>query len=285
MTPNINRTTCFVCLVLLTGCSHSPEDLQAEIDNHCSAAMTVRCHVAHFEQDTRQLEAFLSKARDSSYRDPYIAEHGKDAYGQAVLSAEDKRLQLEVQRPVWWARFLAADEPYGLKYMAYSDEKAMAALEQKNDDAWNAYVADLESELEKISDHPVSLSTDVSRLDAAGQSVPSSAVNTALTSAAAPGATAAIRPGFPCAKASSSAEKLICTDAELASLDARMATAYADLIRVESPDAQQEEKTSQTQWLHAKRDQCRSTYCMKVVYRDRIDDMESMAHALSMQGD
>lgn len=86
-------------------------------------------------------------------------------------------------------------------------------------------------------------------------------------------------PSFNCTKASSGSEKLICSDAELAELDARLADGYHRLLSMTDDPADLKQK--QAGWLKATRNACRTTACMKSAYRARIDDLETTAQYLS----
>lgn len=86
-------------------------------------------------------------------------------------------------------------------------------------------------------------------------------------------------PSFDCAKASSSAEKLICSNEELASLDVEMMSAYKQLADG-NPDKNALKK-EQINWIKSKRDACTTVACMADAYHGRINEMEAAAQYLS----
>lgn len=85
--------------------------------------------------------------------------------------------------------------------------------------------------------------------------------------------------GFDCSKASSPAEKLICSDREVASLDLRLTRAYKELLQI-YPD-KSKLKSEQVTWIREKRNMCSSVDCMKAIYQERVDDLESAGQYLS----
>lgn len=89
--------------------------------------------------------------------------------------------------------------------------------------------------------------------------------------AAAPAApqAAAFSPSFDCSYASSAAEKLICSDAALASLDNEMATAYRNLLSI-AGDLRGEIESDQTEWLSTERNACIDANCLTTAMRQRI---------------
>ena len=95
----------------------------------------------------------------------------------------------------------------------------------------------------------------------------------------APLASEAIKPSFDCAKASSPAERLICSSRELAALDVELAEAYK-WLQSTSPDKNTLRK-EQSEWIKNKRNICQTEDCMAKAYRDRIEDLVSQAQYLS----
>lgn len=83
-----------------------------------------------------------------------------------------------------------------------------------------------------------------------------------------------IDPSFDCTKAASSVEKLICSDAQLASLDAELAGLYSE-IRAKAPNGG-ELKEGQRQWMREIRDICADVDCLAVAYKDRIRWLHSI---------
>lgn len=87
----------------------------------------------------------------------------------------------------------------------------------------------------------------------------------------APPQVAAVKPSFDCAKASKPQEKLICSDNELAELDAKLAEAY-------SKATQSGDKTvvlqAQRQWIRQSFNSCSDKDCLLTAYRDRIAQLQ-----------
>jgi serine/threonine protein kinase len=87
----------------------------------------------------------------------------------------------------------------------------------------------------------------------------------------APAPAPAIRPSFDCAKASNDAERLVCSDSQLAALDVKMAQLYQQgLVSVVDTN---EFSGEQIGWL-SQRDVCTDKQCLVVAYNDRIKDLE-----------
>jgi uncharacterized protein/ssDNA-binding Zn-finger/Zn-ribbon topoisomerase 1 len=78
---------------------------------------------------------------------------------------------------------------------------------------------------------------------------------------------------FDCKKASTSVEKLICTDPKLSELDTDLAQAYRGAVKV-SPDV----KVGQKQWLK-ERNACVDVTCLKTAYENRINNLNLIAQA------
>lgn len=103
---------------------------------------------------------------------------------------------------------------------------------------------------------------------AAVSSVGSTPVEAEPDTASVSAAPAEIRPSFNCEKASSSAEKLICSDAELASLDVSLAAAYKQHLSVSEDKAAS--KKAQVAWIKGLNNACSDVDCMKAEYQARI---------------
>lgn len=88
-----------------------------------------------------------------------------------------------------------------------------------------------------------------------------------------------IHPSFDCAKASTATEKLICSDAGVASLDADLAKVYKNLLP-DYPDRAALKK-EQVNWIRTKRDGCSTIDCLKQIYQERLDDLSSTQQYLS----
>ena len=76
-----------------------------------------------------------------------------------------------------------------------------------------------------------------------------------------------------CSRASSNAEKLLCSNSRLMKADEQMAFAYRQAIRRGADP--QELMESQRTWLRDSRDACNEVECMLRAYQDRIADLES----------
>jgi serine/threonine protein kinase len=84
-------------------------------------------------------------------------------------------------------------------------------------------------------------------------------------------APAPIQASFDCAKASNNAERLVCTDRELAALDVEMADLYK--LGLTSVADTNEFSGEQLSWL-SRRDGCTDKQCLVVSYNDRIKDLQ-----------
>lgn len=84
----------------------------------------------------------------------------------------------------------------------------------------------------------------------------------------------ATSPSFDCEKASTQAERLICSDAELSALDAQMMALYQRLAEIQSDDSLKKE---QRKWIKEDRDTCPDARCMALFYRSRINKLEIIA--------
>jgi uncharacterized protein len=78
--------------------------------------------------------------------------------------------------------------------------------------------------------------------------------------------------GFDCTKASSSVEKMICSDQELSDLDSKLSNLYGDLTKsAVYPDL----KETQRAWI-LQRNQCNKSECIKKVYQNRIAELSKI---------
>lgn len=75
-------------------------------------------------------------------------------------------------------------------------------------------------------------------------------------------------PSFNCSKASTTVEKMICADAELAAVDRAAAKLYAGVSRSD----REQLFTSQADWLK-ERDQCQDRDCLLASYDERLFDL------------
>lgn len=120
------------------------------------------------------------------------------------------------------------------------------------------------------------------QLDCPGYDLPTQWQRTGIGGS--PGAQT-IDPSFDCTKATSSAERLICSDEQLASLDAELAKLYSE-IYAKAPNRGWL-KEGQRQWLREIRDTCADVDCLIVVHKDRIRWLHSIgeiANGESMVG-
>jgi serine/threonine protein kinase len=79
------------------------------------------------------------------------------------------------------------------------------------------------------------------------------------------------QPSFDCAKAGNNAERLVCSDSQLALLDVRMADLYRQGLT--SVADTNEFSGEQVGWL-SRRDVCTDKECLLLAYNDRIKDLE-----------
>ena len=85
-------------------------------------------------------------------------------------------------------------------------------------------------------------------------------------------AEAASGASFDCAKASTAAEKLVCSDQGLSTLDERLSEVYRQALKkAPAKDAMRKE---QQQWIGTVRDACADAACMSAAYEARIGALE-----------
>lgn len=139
---------------------------------------------------------------------------------------------------------------------------------------------------EKAALAPTAAPTAVSANPAAATPAPTSApaaalpaapVAPAIAEAAAP--TLKIPPSFNCKFAATRAEKLICGDDELASLDRELNRAYRQLDRSAGP-LRQQIAAEQRGWRIGQRDACGDTACVADAMRQRIIVLDSQRASL-----
>lgn len=75
-------------------------------------------------------------------------------------------------------------------------------------------------------------------------------------------------PSFNCAKASTLIEDLICKDENLAKLDVKLASAYAESLKTSDDKAAL--KSTQLDWMKSRRNKCTSVQCLADAYAERI---------------
>lgn len=103
-------------------------------------------------------------------------------------------------------------------------------------------------------------------------SLPEEAVVTEPLPTSEPSKQMTFSPSFDCAKASTGAERLICSNQELAGLDVQMLTVYKQVLNV-STDKDAEKKV-QRDWLENERNICATSECMIKAYQGRIEQAE-----------
>ncbi len=97
---------------------------------------------------------------------------------------------------------------------------------------------------------------------------PPSISASAPVGAASPPASAPWAPSFDCSKASTSAERLVCTSRELSDADLRMAQAYkAAMSKAADRDSLRD---AQVAWRKNERDVCADVACMLAAYQNRM---------------
>ena len=80
-------------------------------------------------------------------------------------------------------------------------------------------------------------------------------------------------PAIDCSRATSNAEKMLCSNPRLMRADEQLAYAYREAIR--RGVTPQELIESQRAWIRDARDACNDVECMLKAYEDRISDLES----------
>ena len=90
---------------------------------------------------------------------------------------------------------------------------------------------------------------------------------------------------FDCSKAATPTEKLICHDAELASMDREMATAYASALQKLTPDGRDSLRHDQIQWFAKYRAACNAAStdgerkaCILRYLSSRAEELRAKAH-------
>jgi len=78
---------------------------------------------------------------------------------------------------------------------------------------------------------------------------------------------------FDCRKAASPAEKTLCSDAELSTLDDELASAYRAALGASADPAGV--KASQLQWMK-KREACADAPCLRTAYQGRIAELRAL---------
>jgi len=84
-------------------------------------------------------------------------------------------------------------------------------------------------------------------------------------------------PGFDCTQARTAVEKLICSDAGLSGLDAKLNAAYETASEAASADQKQKLTAEQRQWLSGERNKCTDTACLSRSYNSRLNALDPFA--------
>jgi uncharacterized protein len=79
---------------------------------------------------------------------------------------------------------------------------------------------------------------------------------------------------FDCTKAATKVEKLICSDTQLSQSDEELMSAYTKALK-ETPDTESLKK-QQREWLKNVRNSCADVDCLRVEYKNRIDQLASV---------
>jgi uncharacterized protein len=87
--------------------------------------------------------------------------------------------------------------------------------------------------------------------------------------------------GFDCSKASTDAEKLICSDQNLSALDGRLTEAWRQALK-KSSDKETLRKAQQ-EWIKTGRDVCPDVPCMQKAYEERIAVLQDGPAAPKME--
>lgn len=190
--------------------------------------------------------------------------------------------------PTWSARTFSGDKPYEARHSAMfgADEKDIVESAKKIEAEMVQFEKQLDAFLTEApagsgnANTTAALHQDISTLgDASLAPGALPAAEAAATPESGTAAASVPAPSFDCAKASSTSEKLICSDAELAGLDARLAEGYRRLLAMsDDPTGLKQEQVG---WLKTTRNACSTADCMKSAYQTRIDDLETTAQYLS----
>lgn len=275
-------------LLLLAACSKSPEDKTAWFERNCFSN-TVECVAVKIELESAKTEHYIEQAMTPAYRDQFIAEHGKAAYRETLLKAKQETYEMQLAMPSWSARTFSGSKPYEARHSAMfgSDEKDIVEHAKTIEAEMVQFEKKLDAFLAEVPAGPANTGTaatlqqDISTLgddSLAPGALPASPEATPVPDSSATAASVPA-PSFDCAKASSTSEKLICSDAELAGLDARLADGYRRLLSItDDPSGLKQEQVG---WLKTTRNPCSTVDCLKSAYQARIDDLETTAQYLS----
>jgi uncharacterized protein len=90
----------------------------------------------------------------------------------------------------------------------------------------------------------------------------------------------AVASSFDCAKASSPAERLVCSNPELSALDSRMSEAYSNAIGAVEPASKPRLVIEQRHWIRYVRDVCDTVNCLRSAYGQRSDLLEKNSRVI-----
>lgn len=81
--------------------------------------------------------------------------------------------------------------------------------------------------------------------------------------------------GFDCSKAHTLVEETICSDSELSSLDDDLNEQYGNALDHNNTATANRIKKEQKYWRLNVRDKCKTSTCLKNVYRKRVDELSN----------
>lgn len=106
----------------------------------------------------------------------------------------------------------------------------------------------------------------------ARESVPAATALPAANLLPAQGVAGRDGPSFDCGKASAPAERMICAEPQLASVDAQLAAQYKKALQ-SAGDRGPAIKEQQRQWLSSRRNSCQDSDCMLAAYKERLSEL------------
>lgn len=154
------------------------------------------------------------------------------------------------------------DELSFVRKISTDDLNKIAKAETKNNSASISSAATTSTEIEQAPEIEPTVET----------SLPEEAVVTEPLPTSEPSEQMTFSPSFDCAKASTGAERLVCSNKELASLDVQMMTVYKKILSVSSD--KNAEKKVQNDWLKNERNICATSECMVNAYQTRLAQAE-----------
>lgn len=286
--------------ITLIGCSNNFESMKQEYESECFASGTTKCVTLRTDLELLKANHVLSSIRNEK-KQQILADLGREGYRDLLTSLRRDIFDLEIERPSWVSRTFQANDDYNSG--ASKGELMMKSYEISKEKAnWGKIVAEIDKEMESIPDVPApkqALSDAVKDSDETNfepvnqneisQATPEEYQPNNLTSTSPENLSSnsistppevvdevssnTINPSFDCNKASRPSEHMICSDNELASLDAKLSNAYSRLRAVSLDNAQL--KKQQTAWMRNERDVCNDLECVKTAYRNRISKIES----------